>query len=192
MNEFEAYYQIGLRHILDIHAYDHLLFIIVLCAIYQVDEIKNVLILVTAFTVGHSITLALAVLDIIKIDSALVEFLIPVTILLTALSNIFLKTHANQVSIRNYFIAAIFGLIHGLGFSNFLKSTLGKDESIVTQLFAFNIGLEVGQLIVVAIVLASSFLLINIFGVARRDWRLVISAAAGGIALVLILENNLI
>lgn len=192
MSEFEVYYQLGLDHILDKNGYDHIIFVIALCALYQAEDWKRVLILVTSFTLGHSITLALSTLNIISIDSALIEFLIPVTIFITAFANLFVKDTQSKISYRNYFFAGFFGLIHGLGFSNYLKTLLGKDESIVTQLLAFNIGLEVGQIIIVAIFLATGFLLVGIFGVSRREWNLIISSAVAGIALVLIIESNYI
>ncbi|MFZ9044396.1 MAG: HupE/UreJ family protein [Cyclobacteriaceae bacterium] len=191
MSEFRLYYELGLEHILDINGYDHILFIIALCAIYLIEEWKQILILVTAFTIGHSVTLALSTLDILSTDKDLIEFLIPVTILITALANIFVKsTNPSPGRTKlNYVFAAVFGLVHGLGFSNYLKSLLGRDTSIVTQLFAFNIGLEVGQIIIVGIFMIGAFLSVTIFGVSRKDWKLVISAAVAGIAFTLVQET---
>lgn len=192
MSEFQLYFELGYEHILDIRGYDHILFVIVLCATYLLQDWKKVLILITAFTIGHSITLALATLQIVNFRTELIEFLIPVTIFLTALYNIFKKDR--QFDTRkihsNYFFALIFGLIHGLGFSNYLRALLGKDTSIVSQLLAFNLGLEVGQIIIVAIFLVISFILVDIFGAKRRDWRLIISSAVGGIALMLMMETK--
>lgn len=193
MSEFKLYFLLGKDHILDyVNGYDHILFVIALCTLYQWRDWKRVLILVTAFTLGHSLTLALATLEIITVRVELIEFLIPVTIFITAVSNIFknednLSGRAMQVS---YFYAAFFGLIHGLGFSNYLKSILGRNESIISQLFAFNIGLELGQIIIVALFLTASFILLDLFGVSRRDWKLVISSAVAGIALILIKDKN--
>jgi hypothetical protein len=192
MNDFGIYFSLGKDHILDYsNGYDHILFVIALCALYQMRDWKRVLILVTAFTLGHSLTLALSTLDIISVRADLIEFLIPVTILITAVSNIF--RNEDNLSGRdlqiNYFYAGFFGLIHGLGFSTYLKAILGKNQSIVSQLFAFNIGLEFGQIIIVGIFLAASFILIDLFGVSRRDWKLVISSAVAGIALILIKDK---
>jgi hypothetical protein len=192
MSQFELYFSLGKDHILDYaNGYDHILFVIALCALYQMRDWKQVLVLVTAFTIGHSITLALSTLDVISVKAELIEFLIPVTIFITAASNIF--KHEDGFSGRaiqlNYFYAAFFGLIHGLGFSNYLKSILGRDKSIISQLFAFNLGLEFGQIIIVAILLIASFILIDLFGVNRRDWKLVISSAVAGIALILIKDK---
>ncbi len=188
MSEFRLYFGLGKDHILDYaNGYDHILFVIVLCALYVGRDWKKVLILVTAFTIGHSITLALSTLRVITIKGELVEFLIPLTILITAVSNLF--KDENSISDRpfqmNYFYAAFFGLIHGLGFSNYLRSILRKDDSILTQLFAFNLGLEVGQLIVVVLFMSISFILVDLFGLNRRDWKMVISSAVAGIALML-------
>jgi len=191
MSEFELYFGLGKDHILDVNGYDHILFVIVLCILYSISEWKRVLILVTAFTVGHSITLALATLDIIKVRSEWIEFLIPVTILITAVSNIMKKGDVQSGSGQNlnYAYAAFFGLIHGMGFSTYLKSILGRDERIITQLLAFNLGLELGQIIIVAFFLVIGFILVDVFGVNRRDWKLVISSAVAGIALILIKEK---
>ena len=192
MSEFRLYYGLGLDHILDINGYDHILFVIALCALYQSTDWKKVLILVTAFTVGHSITLALATLRLIVIDGELIEFLIPVTILITAISNLFTKeSRISDGKIwRNYLFAGFFGLIHGLGFSNYLRALLGQDETIIAQLFAFNLGLEVGQIIIVSIFMIASFIFVSIAGVSKRDWKLIVSSAIGGIALTIMLESS--
>jgi len=191
LSEFQLYFELGLDHILDIKGYDHILFVISLCALYIISDWKKVLILVTAFTIGHSITLALATLEIISMDSELIEFLIPVTIFITAASNLFSKPGADIAKVQtNYFFAAFFGLIHGMGFSNYLRSLLGKDTTIFTQLFAFNIGIEIGQIIIVGVFLVISAIFISILGVSRRDWNLIISSAIAGIALTLMLENK--
>jgi hypothetical protein len=192
MSEFQIYFGLGKDHILDYaNGYDHILFVIVLCVLYTINNWKQVLILITAFTLGHSLTLALATFEIIKVNTQLIEFLIPVTILITAASNIFKSDDgSNPRSLHlNYAYAAFFGLIHGLGFSNYLKSILGRDERIITQLFAFNIGLEVGQIIIVGIFLIAGFILVDLLGVNRRDWKLVISSAVAGIAFVLMTEK---
>ena len=148
MSPFQAYLQLGFQHISDLTAYDHILFIVALCAIYQVQQWRHILILVTAFTLGHSITLALSTLDIIIVPTELIEFLIPVTIFLTAIFNVLRKEgELTPINMRlNYVLALFFGLIHGMGFSNYLKTLLGMEESIWQPLLAFNIGLELGQL----------------------------------------------
>jgi len=192
MSEFQLYFGLGKSHILDYaNGYDHIIFVVALCALYLTREWKQVLILVTAFTIGHSITLALSTLRIISVKVELIEFLIPLTIFITAVSNLF-KNENNLTSRSvqmNYIFAGFFGLIHGLGFSSYLRSILGRDESILTQLFAFNLGLEFGQIIIVAIFMAAAFILVDLFGLNRRDWKMVISSAIAGIALVLMKEN---
>jgi hypothetical protein len=188
MSVFEAYFDTGLAHILDLsQGEDHILFIIALCLLYQLRDWKQVLVLVTAFTIGHSVTLALATFKIISVPSEITEFYIAVTILITAVSNIFKKEESvsgRQVKI-NYFYALFFGLIHGLGFSNTLQGLLGRTKNIVTQLFAFNLGLELGQIIIVAIFLVIAFIVVDLCGVNRRDWRLIISSAVAGMALLI-------
>ena len=191
MSTFSVYFQLGIGHILDVNGYDHILFIIALCALYTFADWKKVLILVTAFTVGHSLTLALAVFNIINISSELIEFLIPVTIFITAFSNIARKERSytkNKIQ-TNYVFAILFGLIHGLGFSNFLKGILGKSRQVVTELLAFNVGLEIGQIIIVLIFLITASIITFFFNVKQRDWKMVISSAVAGISIMLIIEN---
>lgn len=189
LSQFEIYFQLGKDHILDYkNGYDHILFVMALCALYQWRDWKRVLILVTAFTVGHSITLALATLDHIAVPAAWVEFLIPVTIFITAMSGVFKKegTVSSGPSVQlNYLYALFFGLIHGLGFSNYLRAILGRDRSILHQLFAFNVGLEYGQIIIVVIFLSLAYLCVDVFKINRRDWRMVVSSLIAGMALVL-------
>ncbi len=192
MDQFGLYFQLGVEHILDIAGYDHILFVVALCALYVVQDWKKVLILVTAFTIGHSVTLALSTLNIVNVRSDLIEFLIPVTIFISAFSNILRKQNTLRKGFINvnYFFALFFGLIHGLGFSNYLKSLLGKDESIISQLLAFNLGLELGQIIIVAVFMVLGFIFVGLANVSKRDWNLVISSAIAGIAITLMLETK--
>lgn len=192
MSEFALYFHLGKEHILDYkNGYDHILFVLALCAVYLAHDWKKILILVTAFTIGHSITLALSTLRIISADPNLIEFLIPLTIFITAVSNVLKKNElAGSARIQiNYVFALFFGLIHGLGFSNYLRAILGKDHSILSQLFAFNLGLEFGQVIVVAIFLVIAFVLVDLLKVNRRDWKMVLSSAIAGIALILMKDH---
>ncbi|MFN6090318.1 MAG: HupE/UreJ family protein [Cyclobacteriaceae bacterium] len=192
MSEFSLYFGLGKDHILDyVNGYDHILFVLALCAVYLIRDWKKILILVTAFTIGHSITLALATLKIVTVNAQLIEFLIPLTIFITSVSNLFKKeVLSNEKGFQvNYLFAVFFGLIHGLGFSNYLRAILGKDQSILSQLLAFNLGLEFGQIIVVAIFLSFSFLLVDFLKVNRRDWKLVLSSAIAGIALILMKDR---
>lgn len=192
MSEFALYFGLGKDHILDYAGgYDHILFVLALCAVYLVRDWKKILILVTAFTIGHSITLALATLNVINFPAEVIEFLIPLTIFITAVGNLFKNdTLLTQTKVQiNYFFALFFGLIHGLGFSNFLRALLGKNENIVSPLFAFNLGLEFGQIIVVLIFLAISYVLVGLAKVSRRDLKLILSAAIAGIALVLMKDR---
>ena len=192
MEQFFVFFGIGTEHILDWrNGYDHILFVVALCAVYVVADWRRILILVTAFTIGHSITLALATLRIISFNSVLIEFLIPVTILITAISNLFQKEdRIQQRSIHvNYLFASFFGLIHGLGFSNNLRDILGQSGNIASPLLAFNLGLELGQIIIVGIFMALSFITVDLAGVKRRDWKMIISSAIAGMALILIKES---
>lgn len=195
MDQFWAYLLIGKDHILDLaNGYDHILFVIALCAVYAVRDWKKILILVTAFTVGHSITLALATFNVVAYSSTIIEFLIPCTIFITAIANLFrgeASVQRGNIHI-NYLFAGGFGLIHGLGFSTLLRELLGKSENIVSLLLAFNIGLELGQIIIVGIFMALTFIIVDLAGVSRRDWKMIISSAVAGIALILIKESDLL
>ena len=191
MGTFQLYFTLGLEHIADFKGYDHILFIITLCAVYLIKDWRKILILVTAFTVGHSLTLVLATFHLITVSSAWIEFLIPVTILLTAIGNLFQRKEKFSTSLHRfkYLMALVFGLIHGLGFSNYLKSLLNAEEKIAWPLFSFNVGIEVGQLMVVSAFLLLALVLINVAKVSRREWNLVISGAGLGISLLLIFER---
>ncbi len=195
MEPFALYLEIGYDHILDVrHGYDHILFVIALCAVYGVRDWKKVLILVTAFTIGHSITLGLATFKVVNYNPTWIEFLIPVTIFVTAISNLFRSEESvtrSNIHI-NYLFAGGFGLIHGLGFSTLLREMLGASQSIVSPLLAFNLGLEFGQIIIVAIFMALTFIIVDLAAVSRRDWKFVISSAVAGIALILIKESDLL
>jgi hypothetical protein len=191
MSAFRLYLSLGIDHISDLAGYDHILFLAALCAVYTFREWTRILILVTAFTIGHTLTLALATLDIIRISSGFIEFLIPVTIFITGLSNVLQKSdHVGSASHRFKYIAALFfGLIHGLGFSNYLRALLGEERELLVPLFSFNLGLELGQILIVGVVLLISFLLVHIAGIKRRDWNLLLSGAAIGVSLILCIER---
>lgn len=180
MKDFNIFFSMGIEHITDLNGLDHILFIVALCLRYMWRDWKKLLILVTAFTIGHSITLALSTLNTISVSQKLTEFFIALTILITAINNCFVKDFTFKSKYPTiYFFALFFGLIHGLGFSSLLKSMLGKDQSIVVQLLAFNLGLEVGQLIIVTVILTISLIAVNLFTINRRSYLLFVS---GGIA----------
>lgn len=192
--EFTDFLKLGWDHIIDIKAYDHLLFVMVLCALFNYKEWRKVLVVVTAFTIGHSLTLALSALDLLLISQELIEVLIPLTILITALSNIVTpsrnlteKTFDKPI-IVNYAIALFFGLIHGLGFANNFKFMLGEETSIIKQLFAFNTGLELGQITVVILFMVLMYLFSKTFKLIHREWTLFLSGAGAGLALMMIIN----
>jgi hypothetical protein len=191
MSEFALYFELGWQHIIAWDGLDHILFIIALCAVYLLKEWRKVLVLVTAFTIGHSITLALSVLNVVHISTALIEFLIPVTIFITALFNIIRpqQEQASKTVQLNYLFALFFGLIHGMGFSNRLKSLLGVGENVVKPLLGFNLGLEVGQILIVISVLLMAGIIVNITRADRRSWTMFLSSAIFGVAFVMAIER---
>lgn len=171
----EIYTKLGFDHILDPRGYDHILFVVALCAIYLLKDWRKVLILVTAFTIGHSLTLAISSLDIISISASLVETLIPITIVLTCIYNIFKTALKDEKHIVNYLIALGFGFIHGLGFSNFFKALIDEEESIVAPLFYFNVGVELGQIIIVVLTLLLSYLIVDLLKVKQKYYNYTVS-----------------
>lgn len=189
MQDLGFYFGLGWKHIIDIKAMDHQLFIAALSAIYLMKDWKQVLILVTAFTIGHSLTLALSVFDIIRFDSKWVEFLIPCTIVITAVSNFFQKKFTPKSVSVNYFLALFFGLIHGMGFANYIRFILADDQNLGWSLFGFNIGLEAGQFAVVFVLLLVNYAVVQIFKINRREWVIFLSAAVFSIALTMALER---
>lgn len=170
MQNLGFYFDLGWHHILAWDALDHLLFIIALAAVYLLSDWRKVLILITAFTLGHAITLVLSIIDIVRINDKLVEILIPVTIIITAGLNLLAKDFSQRTLQRNYFLAFFFGLIHGLGYANAIRFIMASDDSIGMSLLGFNIGLEAGQILAVAAVLICSFVLVNKIGVKRKWW----------------------
>lgn len=186
MEEFKTWFFIGFDHIMDIQALDHTLFILALVVAYDSSQIKKIIFLVTAFTIGHSVTLALSALELISFNQKIIEFSIPLTIFLTALNNIVNRKESKKKFVSsNYIIGLFFGLIHGLGFANYLKALLFKGN-IVFELFAFNVGIEIAQIILVFVFLFLSFLFSRFVFSKREDWILFVSALIMGISFMLI------
>ena len=188
------YINLGFQHISDLAGYDHILFLLALCAVYSIDQWRRLFILVTAFTVGHSITLALASFGWVVIPSHIIEFLIPVTILITAIRNVAVPT-SDQLTddqgnmIGHYLVALCFGFIHGMGFSNYFRALMMDSSSITIPLLGFNLGIEIGQLLVVSIIVIVASMVVKFAQVKHRDWNLFISGAAAGISIVLMNET---
>ncbi len=197
MDDFLIYLRLGFDHITDPRGYDHVLFVVALCAVYTLRQWRQVLILVTAFTIGHSVTLALATLQLIHYKTDLIELLILITILITAVTNFFFQESKVRVSSMTkrskrswrYGLALAFGLIHGMGFSNYLRSLLGREADIIKPLLAFNIGLEIGQLLIVSFVLTLAYVLLDIVRISRLRWTLIVSGIVAGMAVSLIISR---
>lgn len=190
MNDFIFYFKIGLNHVLDIHAYDHILFLIVLVVVYEFKQWPKILWLTTLFTIGHTITLLLSAYNLLKINSNLIEFLIPLTIFITGTMNVLTAKKASVgKENQNLFFALFFGLVHGLGFSNHFKTFIGKSESVFLPLIEFAVGVEAAQLIITLIILLIGFVLQSIFTVNRRDWILVCSAIVIGFSFQMLINR---
>jgi hypothetical protein len=189
MSNFGFYFNIGWEHIITIEALDHIFFIMALAAIYLLKDWRQVLILVTAFTVGHTITLALSTLQIVEVPSSWVEFLIPCTIVLTALSNLFQKTFTPRSIRINYFLALFFGLVHGLAFANTLRMIIASDQSFAWSMFSFSVGLELGQVVIVFLILLLAQVIVEFLKIARRDWVIFLSSAVMALAMQMAIER---
>lgn len=192
MSTFNSYLVLGFQHIMNLQALDHLLFILSITCMFKFYDVKKLLYLITAFTLGHSLTLALATLKWIEFSQNWIEFLIPCTILFSALSNLnFKETQIRSTKLPTYkfILVGIFGLIHGLGFSNYLQSLLGNESSILSPLFAFNIGLELAQIIVVLSILIFSSILIELFKIKLKYFVLMVSGIIIGLSLPMVLER---
>jgi len=186
MQEFKTWFEIGFDHIINYQALDHILFIVALTVIYNIKMIKKIVILITAFTIGHTLTLILSTLNLIQYDQKIIEFAIPLTIAITAINNIRKRNQASLGGVNpNYYLALFFGLIHGLGFSNYLKALLIGDN-ILLELFSFNIGVEIGQIVIVLLFLCVGFMFSKIFFSKRNEWILFVSSLILGISLLLI------
>jgi len=170
MQNLGFYFKLGWEHIIAFDALDHLLFVLALSAIYLISNWKQVLVLVTAFTIGHSLTLALSVYNIVRVDDKWVEFLIPCTIVVTAVLNLLEKNYEPRSLRLNYVLALFFGLIHGLGFANAIRFMIARDESMGWSLFGFNIGLEAGQIVVVTAILLLGFVVVTKASFKRKWW----------------------
>jgi hypothetical protein len=189
VEDFIFYLQLGWEHIISLDALDHQLFVLALIAMYTFKDWRKILVLVTAFTIGHSVTLALSSFNILKISSDWVEFLIPLTIVLTSLGAIVQKNKKKNHGKIQYYLALFFGLVHGMGFANTARIMLAKEQSLTVPLFGFNVGLELGQIVIVIAILMLFFIFFNILKTNRKDGILFVSSAVFALALKMTLER---
>ncbi len=190
MDDFLLYLELGFKHVLDLGGYDHILFLIVLAVVFSFNQWKKALWLITFFTLGHTLTLGFAAYGIINIKVAIVEFLIPVTIFITGLANVLRVNKASSGKEQlNLFLALFFGLIHGLGFSNYFRLMIGKEEDKFLPLLEFALGIELAQVLIVFGILILGTLLQNFFRVSKRDWVMVTSAIVIGFTIPMMIER---
>lgn len=185
MDNFIFFLKEGLFHVLDWNAYDHVLFLIALAVVYDFKNWKKVLLLISLFTIGHTLTLILAAYKVVSVNLNWIEFLIPVTIITTALVNILYakSTTKNTKTNTNLFFALFFGLIHGLAFASGFRMLIGKSNSKLIPLLEFALGIELAQIITVFIILILGFIFQTIFRFSKRDWILIISSIVIGVTL---------
>lgn len=190
MDAIKIYFEIGFSHIVNWTALDHILFIVALSLRYQFSDWKKLLVLITAFTIGHTTTLALVVFNVMHVSKLWIEFLIPVTIAITAISNFFVKKFIFKAKFSAiYFFALIFGLVHGLGFSNDLKSLIGNGDGVIIKLFSANFGIEVGQIGFVFCVLIITTIATQLFKINRREYLLFLSSGIFALAIEMAAER---
>lgn len=191
MEDFWLYLKLGFDHVLDWNAYDHVLFLTVLVASHSFQQSRKVVWLVTLFTIGHVLSLALSAYNILRIESSIIEFLIPVSIIFTAVYNIFTAGKAKGNSKINllYFVTFFFGLVHGFGFSTYFNMLAKSADNIFLMLVEFALGIELAQILVVFVVLLVGFIVQNIFRFSKRDWVLVISSIVLGMTIPILAEN---
>ena len=191
MADFWFYFKLGMEHVLDWRAYDHVLFLIVLTVPYAFKDWQRVLLLVSLFTFGHSLSLILSVYGVVRVDSGLVEFLIPITIFVAAIYNVFTAGKgANKDKLGLLLITALFfGLVHGLGFSSFFKSLTAHLDGKMLPLVEFALGIEAAQIIIVLLVLIVSFIFQMLFRFSRRDWIMVVSAIVIGMVIPMLISS---
>ncbi len=192
MDQFMFFIKEGFFHVLDWKAYDHILFLIVLCVIYTFDSLRRVFLLISLFTIGHTFSLILATYGVVSVKASVVEFLIPITIFITAWFNIFtVKKSSRDSGLNiNLFFALFFGLIHGLGFSRGFKMLLGKEDDLLFPLLEFALGIECAQLIITFIILLLGFVFCSIFRFSKRDWVLVSSAIVVGLVIPMLMNSK--
>ncbi|WP_338377613.1 HupE/UreJ family protein [uncultured Flavobacterium sp.] len=195
MSEFWLYFKVGINHVLDINAYDHVLFLIALMIPYTFKDWKRVLLLVSLFTIGHTLSLILSVYSVIYVNPNVIEFLIPITIIVTAFYTL-LTAGKNAKGNGNLSFMGVttlfFGVIHGLGFSNYFKSILpGNASDKLIPSLEFALGIEAAQLIVVFVVLILAYVVQTFFRLSKKDWALVMSAFVIGVVLPMIIESEI-
>ena len=193
MNDFMFFLQEGMNHVLDINAYDHVLFLIALAVIFSFQEWKKAISLISLFTLGHTITLLLAAYKIVSFSSEIIEFLIPVTILITCIFNIFSKKK-KKMFLRgnlNLIFAFFFGLIHGLGFSGYFKMLIGGTENKFIPLLEFALGIEIAQILIIFAIFSMEAILAKYIKLSKREWILITSSMVAGVVFPILLENKI-
>lgn len=194
LQEFWFNVQYGINHVLDINAYDHVLFLIVLTVPFMFKDWKRVILLVTMFTLGHTLSLLLATYGAVKVSADIVEFLIPLSIMVAALFNVFTSGKgAQKEKVGLLFITTLFfGLIHGLGFAREFKLLVGADDSKLIALLEFALGIEIAQVVIVFIVLFLGYITQTVFRFTKRDWIIVVSAIVVGLVIPMLLNSPLV
>jgi len=193
MSQFLLYYKLGIRYILDIYNVEYILFLISLLVVFTIKDWKRVIVLLVFFIFGYTLTMALASYNVVKYNHNLIQFLLPLTIFFTSFTNIFKKKDNFRYSgniRKNYILALIFGGIHGFSYSTYLVGINGESLKLWSQFVSFNLGIGSGQIIVFLSFLLIAYIFLNIFGISRRDWIMVISSGIAGVAVTIMFESK--
>ncbi len=193
MPVFSLYFKLGIRHILDIYSVGYILFLVSLIVVFPVKDWKRVILLMIFFICGYSVTLVMATYKVVGYNYTIIQFLVPLTIFITSVSNILKKKegfHYKTNFTKNYVLAILFGLIHGFGYAEYLKGPMIGETRVFGSLAGFCLGLNLGQLIIVISFMVIAYLFVNLAGVNRRDWIMVISSGIAGIALTIMFESK--
>ena len=188
METFWFYFDLGFDHVLDLGGLDHFYFLVALSLPFAFKNWKKLLLWVSLFTLGHSLSLVISNFEWIKIDTTWVEFLIPVTICVTCLSILIHKQHTLLKGIWINLITLFFGLIHGFGFARYFKMIASKEEAILS-LLEFALGVEFAQILIVIFVLLINWVAIGLFKIQHLKWQWIIAAMVLSQA-VLMTSNN--
>ena len=193
LDSFLKFLELGLYHIVNFKSYDHILFLVILTIPYLFKDWKRLLLLVSSFTLGHTLSLLLGVYDIVNLNVNVTEWLIPFTIIVMALYNILTSGKSSKYSnpIVLFSVVLFFGFIHGLGFADAFESLVRSNESTLLSVLEFALGIELGQFIIVFCVLFFGFIGQTIFRFSVRDWVMVLSAVVIGLMLPLIVNSPL-
>lgn len=191
MSNFWIYFTLGLKHLYNINAYADILFLLALTVPYEFKSWKKILLLVSLFTAGHTIALMLSIFNIVTVKVSIVAFIILILLLITALYTIISTGKSNKKD-SIVFIAiltSLFGIVHGLGFSNYFNSIVqGKPTDKLVPLFESSLGFGVSQIVVIILALLLAYVIQTLLKFSKREWILIVSSFVVGVVIPMIIK----